>query len=192
MRFIKKDLLLQMMNENKIKEFTILGIPSKDLIETYFQRKDLVTFLESKNIKCNIFEFDRTDIGIYFPTVGTRQYMDLCSITISRTVTEGEYQNILNLFDEVLEYYQASIPCRIINKIIGLYKNEPLTFNDMLMLITDNQSEIAKKINKSRQLITDVKSGKSSLNINNLSLLIKEYPLLPWIQYVEDIEIKTE
>ena len=155
------------------------------MVEAYFNRKDLVEFLNSKNIKCNIYEFDRTDIGIYFPTLGKKQYIDVCSINVSRLVEEEEYNNILSLFEEVLDYYQTNISPEITNKIIGLYRKEPLTFNDMLLLIKDNQSEIARKINKSRQLIADVKSGKAKLTLENLSLLMKEYPLLPWIRYIE-------
>ena len=188
MTVFKKDLLFRMIQEEKIKGFTMLGVPKKDLIENYFSRKDLVEFLNSKNIKCNIYEFDRTDVGIYFPTLGKKQYFDVCSITISRLVNEDEYKNILNLFEEVLDYYQVDIPAKITNKILGLYQNEPLTFNDMLLLIKDNQSEIARKINKSRQLIADVKSGKAKLTLENLSLLMNEYPLLPWNRYVEDLK----
>lgn len=188
MTVFKKDLLFKMIKEEKITSFTILGVPKQDLVEAYFNRKDLVEFLNSKNIKCNIYKFDRTDVGIYFSTLGIKQYVDVCSITVSRLVKEDEYKNILNLFEEVLDYYQVDIPAKITNKILGLYQNEPLTFNDMLLLIKDNQSEIARKINKSRQLIADVKSGKAKLTLENLSLLMNEYPLLPWNRYVEDLK----
>ncbi|APH14132.1 hypothetical protein NPD5_3862 [Clostridium sporogenes] len=186
MSIFKKDLLFKMIEEGQIKSFTILGLPKQELVETYFNRKDLIKFLESKNIKCNILdEFDRTDIGIYFPSVGKKQYVDVCSITINKEVDEGEYNNILALFDEVLGYYQTDIPAKIINKILGLYKDEPLTFNDMLILMKDNQSEIARKIGKSRQLIADMKSGKAKMGIETLALLKKEYPLLPWDEFIE-------
>ncbi|KIS21564.1 helix-turn-helix transcriptional regulator [Clostridium botulinum] len=186
MSIFKKDLLFKMIEEGQIKSFTILGLPKQELVETYFNRKDLIKFLESKNIKCNILdEFDRTDIGIYFPSVGKKQYVDVCSITINKEVDEGEYNNILALFDEVLGYYQTDIPAKIINKILGLYKDEPLTFNDMLILMKDNQSEIARKIGKSRQLIADMKSGKAKMGIETLALLKKEYPLLPWDKFIE-------
>ncbi|RHW60382.1 XRE family transcriptional regulator [Clostridium botulinum] len=186
MSIFKKDLLFKMIEEGQIKSFTILGLPKQELVETYFNRKDLIKFLESKNIKCNILdEFDRTDIGIYFPSVGRKQYVDVCSITINKEVDEGEYNNILALFDEVLGYYQTDIPAKIINKILGLYKDEPLIFNDMLILMKDNQSEIARKINKSRQLIADMKSGKAKIGIETLALLKREYPLLPWGEFIE-------
>nr|WP_032072361.1 helix-turn-helix transcriptional regulator [Clostridium botulinum]BAP25609.1 hypothetical protein [Clostridium botulinum] len=186
MSIFKKDLLFKMIEEGQIKSFTILGLPKQELVETYFNRKDLIKFLESKNIKCNILdEFDRTDIGIYFPSIGKKQYVDVCSITINKEVDEGEYNNILALFDEVLGYYQTDIPAKIINKILGLYKNEPLTFNDMLILMKDNQSEIARKIGKSRQLIADMKSGKAKIGIETLALLKREYPLLPWGEFIE-------
>ncbi|MBY6999026.1 XRE family transcriptional regulator, partial [Clostridium botulinum] len=109
MAVFKKNLLLEMMKKKKIKGFTILGVPKQDLVDTYFKKGDLVKFLESKNIKCNIYEFDRTDIGIYFPTLGRKQYIDVCSISVSRLVEEEEFNNILNLFDEILEYYQNDI-----------------------------------------------------------------------------------
>ncbi|AIY82191.1 hypothetical protein U728_3763 (plasmid) [Clostridium botulinum 202F] len=182
---LKKKMLFKLIEEGKITSFTIVGVPSQDLVETYFNRKDLVEFLERKNIKCNTFEFDRTDIGIYFPSVGRKQYMDVCSITVTRKVTEEEYKNILSLFDEVLDYYQANVPARIINKILNLYENEPFTFNDILMLIKDNQSEIARKINKSRQIISDMKSGKCKANIEVIALLMREYPLLPWNEFID-------
>ncbi|ACA47065.1 helix-turn-helix transcriptional regulator [Clostridium botulinum] len=185
MAVFKKNLLLEMMKKKKIKGFTILGVPKQDLVDTYFKKGDLVKFLESKNIKCNIYEFDRTDIGIYFPTLGRKQYIDVCSISVSRLVEEEEFNNILNLFDEILEYYQNDIPGRVINQILGFYKNEPLTFNDILLLTKDTQSEIARKINKSRQLISDMKSGKAKIGIETLALLKQEYPLLPWDEFIE-------
>ncbi len=100
-------------------------------------------------------------------------------------VEEEEFNNILNLFDEILEYYQNDIPGRVINQILGFYKNEPLTFNDILLLTKDTQSEIARKINKSRQLISDMKSGKAKIGIETLALLKQEYPLLPWDEFIE-------
>ncbi len=190
MTVFKKDLLFKMIEEGKIKNFTILGVPTQELIKTYFDRKDLVNFLNSKNITCNMYEFDRTDIGIYFPTLGVKQYVDVCAITVSRLVNEDEYKNILGLFEEVLDCYQTNVPPQTINKILGLYQDEPLTFDDMLFLTKDNQSEIARKINKSRQLITDIKSGKAKLTLENLSLLMNEYPLLPWSRYVEDLKFE--
>lgn len=189
MSIFKKDLLFKMIEEGNIKSFTILGVPKQNLVETYFKRKDLIKFLEAKNIKCNILdEFDRTDIGIYFPQLGKKQYADACSITVSRTVGKEEFKNIINLFDEVLSYYPVDVPPRIINKIIGLYKDEPLTFNDMLLMTRDSQSEVARKIGKSRQLITDIKSGKSKLTVENLSALMRAYPLLPWNEFIETME----
>lgn len=181
---LKRELLLKLIEDDKTNSFTIIGVPSKELIETYFNRKDLVEFLKSKNIECNIFEFDRTDIGIYFPSVGRKQYTDVCSITVTRKVNEEEYKIILSLFDEVLDYYQANVPARIINKVLNLYENEPFIFNDILMLIKDNQSEIGRKINKSRQVISDMKSGKCKANIEVVALLMKEYPLLPWNEFI--------
>lgn len=186
MSIFKKDLLFNMIEEGKVNSFTVLGVPSQELVETYFNKKDLVEFLEFKNIKCNILdEFDRTDIGIYFPEVGRKKYVDVCSISVKRKVDIEEFKNILNLFDEVLAYYQVDVPAKIINKILGLYQDEPFTFNDMLILIKDSQSEIARKIGKSRQLIADIKSGKSKLTIENLSALMKNYPLLPWDEFIE-------
>lgn len=70
-------------------------------------------FLNIKNIKCNIYEFDRTDVMIYFPSFGKKQYIDICSITVSRLVNEDEYKNVLSLFEEVLDYYQVDVPPRI-------------------------------------------------------------------------------
>ncbi len=55
----------------------------------------------------------------------------------------------------------------------------------MLILMKDNQSEIARKIGKSRQLIADMKSGKAKMGIETLALLKKEYPLLPWDKFIE-------
>lgn len=189
MSIFKKDLLFKIISEGNIKGLTILGVPNKELVETYFSKKDLVEFFNSKKIKCNIInEFDGTDVAIYFPEVGKKKYIDVCSINISRLVDEEEFKSIVGLFDEVLEYYQTDVQPQIINKILGLYKNEPLSFNDMLLLIKDNQSEIARKIGKSRQLIADIKSGKSKLTLENLSSLMRNYPLLPWNEFIEGLD----
>ncbi|HIG0361862.1 TPA: helix-turn-helix domain-containing protein [Clostridium sporogenes] len=189
MTVFKKSLLFNLIEEGEISSFTILGVPSEELVQTYFNKRDLVKFLESKNIKCNILdEFERTDIGIYFPAIGKKQYVDVCSITVSRMVDEKEFNNILNLFGEVLEYYQTDTPPKIINKILSLYKapeENLISFNDMLILMKDSQSEIARKIGKSRQLIADMKSGKAKIGIETLALLKREYPLLPWDEFIE-------
>ncbi|MFV3012003.1 XRE family transcriptional regulator [Clostridium botulinum] len=189
MTVFKKSLLFNLIEEGEISSFTILGVPSEELVQTYFNKRDLVKFLEKKNIKCNILdEFEGTDIGIYFPTVGKKQYVDVCSITVSRMADEKEFNNILNLFDEVLEYYQKDIPAKIINKILGLYEvpeDNLLTFNDMLILIKDTRAEISMKIGKSRQLLCDMKNGRAKIGIETLALLKKEYPLLPWDNFIE-------
>ena len=53
-------------------------------------------------------------------------------------------------------------------------------------IIKDNQSEIARKIGKNRQVISDIKTGKCNITTEILSLLMNKYPLLPYNTYLRD------
>lgn len=188
MTIFKRELLFKMIDNGAISSFTILGAPKEDLQQAFIQRKDLIEFLNSKNIDCNITDkFDGTAIEVYFPEVERKRYIDVCSITVKRAVTEQEYNSIIDLFDNHLGYYQANLSPKLINKILGLYENDEdniISIREMIDLTGENQNTIAMKLNKSRQLINDICNGRANLTLPNLRVLMKEYPLLPWGQYI--------
>lgn len=182
----KKEILIHLIEEEKIKGCTILGKPTEELKEMFFSRENIVDYMESKGFKVNEYEYERTDFAIYFPQLGMDIIIDCCTVNVSRKINKKELEILCSLFTEIYDYYQENVPAMLINKICGLYKNEPFTINDLFMLIKDNQSEIARKIGKNRQVISDIKTGKCNITTEILSLLMNKYPLLPYNTYLRD------
>ena len=185
---LKRELFYKKIEEG-LNRFTILGVPSKELQETYFNGGDLLGLLNKYNIGFEIGPYDDTNVSFYFPygyLDGQRvQLKELCTIHVSRDMSIEEINNIEKLFDNVMEYYENEIPPAIINKMIRLDK-EPIDFSDMLWIIPEkSQVAVAQKIGKSKQTITDIKNGKNKLTLEVLGSLMKAYPLLPWAEFVE-------
>lgn len=183
----KKEILIRLMQEGRAKGCTIIGNPTEELRKAYFERQDLTKIIKEKGIKINEFEFDRTDVGIYFPQLGNDIIVDICTINFTRALSREEVEKACSFFTEIYDYYQASLPGRIINQICGMYKEEPFTMSDIFMLIKDNQSEIARKIGKNRQVISDISTTKCRPTAEIIGLLMKEYPLLPYDTYLLDL-----
>ena len=182
---LKREYFYQKVEEG-LNRFIILGVPSKELQDTYFKGVDLIELFSKYN---ELGSFNNTDIVVYFPygiKDGRRvQLTELCAISVRRNMNVEDIRNIEKLFDRVIEYYQNDIPPVIINKILGIHP-EPITFSDMLMIIPEkSQVAVAQKIGKSKQAITDIKTGKNNMTLEVLSSLMKAYPLLPWREFIE-------
>lgn len=185
---LKRELFYEKVKEG-LNRFTILGIPSKELQETYFKGGDLLKLFDKYEINYELGPYDDTNVAVYFPSMFKKgrnvQFTEICAINVSREVSVKDIENIEKLFDKTLEYYENSIPPVIINKVLGIHP-EPITFSDMLFIIPEkSQVAVAEKIGKSKQTITDIKSGKSNMTLEVLSSLMKAYPLLPWAEFVE-------
>lgn len=185
---LKKERLLKMIEDKQIKSCTVIGVPSKELQEVWFKNGDLLNLYEKYDIHYELGAFEQSSVGIYFPNFLRTQLTELCAITVNEPTIE-QINKITNcLFEDILDYYQVSIPPILINKVVGIY-SEPITFSDMLLLIPEkSQSKIAENVGKSRQAITDIKSGKNNLTLEILSKLMNLYPLLPWAEFVEQYE----
>ncbi|MDK0695877.1 helix-turn-helix transcriptional regulator [Clostridium perfringens] len=182
---LKKEMLINMIEERTLKSCTLIGVPTKELQEVWFKNGDLLNLFERHNIKYKLGKFEDSSVSIYFPNFLNTQLTELCAITINDPTIEQIINITKSLFSDTLEYYQVAVPPVLINKIIGIYQ-EPLTFADMLLIIPEkSQSKIAEKVGKSRQAIGDIKSGKNNLTIEILSKLMRLYPLLPWSEFVE-------
>lgn len=200
---LKKEILFKLIEDNKIKTCTIIGIPTNKLKDAYFSGTDLTKMFEEDkvdykvpkdkrydvNIETESVELSEidymTNVGIYFPIIDHKyQCCELCSISIkdSSLTVENIEKIISNYFDEILYYYQFSLSPYHFNKIAS---NESLTFGDILLFCGDKQAEIARNIGKSRQIMSDMKSGKCKCNIEVLALLMREYPLLPWNYFIK-------
>ena len=181
---LKKEKLLKLIEENKINGCTIIGKPTKELQEVFFSNGDLMELFKKYDIENPIGEFDHTPIGVYFPVVDHKfQACEICSITISKEcLNEETVEKIISSFlVETFNYYQFKITPYHLDKIVS---DEKINFEDVLLFLGDKQAEIARKIGKSRQVISDMKSGKCKCNIEVLALLMKEYPLLPWDYFI--------
>lgn len=212
----KKELLWKMIEEDNIKQFTIIGKPTQELKKAYYSSENqMMDFLEAVGVlndydtedqeseiisiilyACddkNKIEYDCVYETIHeddyefddsFDVEAAVQYDNyVCSITVSRKVTLEEYNMLISLFTEVIEYYQTLIPAYIMDKLFS--KDESiLNFQDMLLLMGERQTYVASVLNKSRQLITDMKSGKSNITLETVSVLMNKYPLLPWNEFI--------
>lgn len=176
---LKKDLLKKMISEGGIKSCTILGVPTKELVEKYFDRSyDLLNLFNKYDIKYKLGPYNDSSVSVYFPSFHRKTYTDICSITINNPTIE-QIDNVSHLFDSIEDYYQADIAPLFIDKIVGL-DEDPLSFSDILTIIPESQSEIARRIGKARQILSDIKVGKTNITINVLRPLMNEYPLIPW------------
>lgn len=181
---LKKELLFKLIEDSKITSCSIVGEPTKELQKYYFSNNDLMDIFKKYDIKNPIGEFGNTPIVVYFPVANRRlQCSELCSVTISKeSLTVENIEKIINtLLTDVFDYYQFNITPAHLDKIVS---KEKINFEDILLFIKDSQVEIAEKIGKSKQLITDMKSGKAKVGIDTLALLMKEYPLLPWSEFI--------
>ena len=86
----KKEILIHLIEEEKIKGCTILGKPTEELKEMFFSRENIVDYMESKGFKVNEYEYERTDFAIYFPQLGIDIIIDCCTVNVSRKINKKE------------------------------------------------------------------------------------------------------
>ena len=185
----KKDLLKSFIEDKKVRSCTIIGRPTKELIDKYLDKNyDLNDLYKEHNI-IDSLEGDtttlyKTSVSTYIPDWKDEYITDMCAITI-KYPTVVDIDRAEDLFESVEEYYQVEVPPSMINKMIGIY-SEPMSFSDILYLLPiGRQNDLAELIGKSKQLISDMKSGKSKMTLDVLRILTREYPLLPWSYFIE-------
>lgn len=186
----KKQILFNLINEKKVDGCTILGIPSTELLECIIRGKDIMSLFKQKGIEIpyvlDAEGLKHTFINVYMSRTNSK----LCSITISNeaNITVELVDKIMNtFFIEIVDLYQFDIlpyHIDIINSDDTFIK-----FEDILMYInrTHQQKDIANKLNISQQLITELKKGRKNMSITTLSSFIREYPLMPWFEYLRGI-----
>ena len=185
---LKKEMLINMIEEGDLKSCTLIGVPTKELQEVWFKNGDLLNLFERHNIKYKLGKFEDSSVSVYFPNFLNTQLTELCAITINDPTIEQINNITKSLFSDTLQYYQVTILPVLINKIVGIYP-EPLTFADMLLIMPEkSQATVAEKVGKSRQAIGDIKSGKNNLTLEVLSKLMNLYPLLPWVEFIEQCQ----
>lgn len=176
----KKEELLDLLNKGLLEGCCIVGRPTKELKEAYEKGIFLTTIMDKCNMPYEIGAFDDTSVSIYFPSFGQKSNTDLCYINIDYPLGEQIKIASESLLDEVYGYYQTKMIPRVFLKLIGMHPEE-FTFSDLLLLLPEkNQSELARRIDKSRQTISDLKLGRTNLTIEVVAKLMYLYPLLPW------------
>ena len=87
-------------------------------------------------------------------------------------------------FVEIVDLYQFDILPYHIDIIAS---NAPISIEDIFLYISSqtSQNELVEKLNISKQLITELKKGRANMSINTLVAFIKEYPLMPWFEYLQ-------
>lgn len=185
----KKDILKSLIEEKKVKGCTIIGKPSQEFLEKFLDDNHNINDLykeygiidaANNNEAFNLFN---TSISAYIPSWGDKYITDMCSIVIKNPTVEI-VDRIEKLFIHIEEYYQVEVPPSIISKMTGMF-SEPIAFSDILYLLPiGRQNDLAQLIGKSKQLISDMKKGKSKITLDVLKILTKEYPLLPWDYFI--------
>ena len=186
----KKQILFNLINEKKADECTILGIPSNELLEYIITGKNIMSLFKQKGIEIPYVldseGLERTFINVYLSRTNSK----LCSITISNkaNITVELVEKIMNtFFIEIVDLYQFEILPYHIELIVS--DDTSIKFKDILLYIKkkQQQKDIANKLNISQQLITELKKGRKNMSITTLSSFIKEYPLMPWFEYLRGI-----
>lgn len=186
----KKQILFNLINEKKADECTILGIPSNELLEYIITGKNIMSLFKQKGIEIPYVldseGLERTFINVYLSRTNSK----LCSITISNkaNITVELVEKIINtFFIEIVDLYQFEILPYHIELIVS--DDTSIKFKDILLYINkkQQQKDIANKLNISQQLITELKKGRKNMSITTLSSFIKEYPLMPWFEYLRGI-----
>lgn len=184
----KKQILFNLINEKKVDECTIVGIPTSELAECMLTEKNVMSFFEKKGVKIPyVLDSDglkHTYINVYI----CRTNSSLYSISISKEVniTTELLEKIMNtFFIEIVDLYQFDILPYHIDIINS--DDTSIKFEDILMYINrkEQQKELAEKLNISKQLITELKKERKNMSINTLSAFVKEYPLMPWFEYLQ-------
>lgn len=186
----KKQILFNLINEKKADECTILGIPSNELLEYIITGKNIMSLFKQKDIEIPYVldqeDLERTFINVYLSRTNSK----LCSITISNkaNITVELVEKIMNtFFIEIVDVYQFEILPYHIELIVS--DDTSIKFKDILLYINKKhqQKDIANKLNISQQLITELKKGRKNMSITTLSSFIREYPLMPWFEYLRGI-----
>lgn len=184
----KKQILFNLINEKKVDGCTILGIPSTELLECIIRGKDIMSLFKQKGIEIPYVldseGLEHTFINVYM----SRTNRKLCSITISDEVniTVELVEKIIDtFFIEIVDLYQFDILPYHIDIINS--DDTSIKFEDILMYINrkHQQKDIADKLNISQQLITELKKGRKNMSITTLSSFMREYPLMPWFEYLQ-------
>lgn len=184
----KKQILFNLINEKKVDGCTILGIPSTELLECIVRGKDIMSLFKNKAIETPYVldseGLEHTFINVYM----SRTNSELCSITISdeANITVELVEKIIDtFFIEIVDLYQFDILPYHIDLINS--NDTSIKFEDILMYINrkHQQKDIADKLNISQQLITELKKGRKNMSITTLSSFIREYPLMPWFEYLQ-------
>lgn len=187
----KKEVLKSLIEEKKVRSCTIIGRPTQELIERFldvsydmndlYRKYNLIHIADENGIPSIIYD---TTASAYIPYWQDKYITEFCSIVIKNPTVE-DIEQVGNLFTHIEEYYQVDVPPSIISKMIGIY-SEPVAFSDILYLLpVGRQSDLAELIGKSKQLVSDIKTGKSKMTLDVLKVLMKEYPLLPWSYFIE-------
>lgn len=183
----KKEILFNLINEKKANSCTILGVPTIELLENVIKGKDIIKLFSEKKIEMQYTldpdGLEHTFINVYISHTNN----NLCAITISKEahITTELVEKIMNtFFVEIVDLYQFDILPYHIDIIAS---NAPISIEDILLYISSqtSQNELAEKLNISKQLITELKKGRANMSINTLVAFIKEYPLMPWFEYLQ-------
>ncbi len=183
----KKEILFNLINEKKANSCTILGVPTIELLENVIKGKDIIKLFSEKKIEMQYTldpdGLEHTFINVYISHTNN----NLCAITISKEahITTELVEKIMNtFFVEIVDLYQFDILPYHIDIIAS---NAPISIEDIFLYISSqtSQNELAEKLNISKQLITELKKGRANMSINTLVAFIKEYPLMPWFEYLQ-------
>lgn len=182
---LKRELLLKLVRENELNSCSIVGKPTKEVVDAFFKSTKTTELFKKYNISNPLGPFQSTPIGVYFPTTldMQRTYTDICMITISRDeLNEYNINKITdNLMDDIYEFYQTGITPHHFNMMIA---NESFDFRTMMLMIAEGTTEVSKRIGKSSQTVSDMIAGRTKCSIDTLAALMEYYPLLPWENYI--------
>lgn len=198
----KKVYLERLIEEGRIRNFSIAGKPSKEIQEAYVKGQGFTHVFKKYGIESELNQFESSLIAIYIPDWyenGKKKVLiETCLVNFSLKEGILEMDNPIEemnkvieyLLDEVYDFYQINLTPVHFQKVIGVSDEDygkKLTFKDMLTLIPDKQIDLAEKLKINRGTISDYKAERGTPSLKVISKLMNLFPLLPWTEYIKGV-----
>ena len=164
----KRGILITLINECKIKDFSILGSLNNSI-----NKENLQEFLLEKGFNDN---------NIYFYPAANEKN-NICCIVVNNILSEKDLTEIESVFKVIYNYYQVGLTENIVRIMFGI-SNEKIKIKEIFDLLGIANKEISKLIFKSKQTVTDITKERTSITLSSLSILMKRFPLMPWDFYL--------
>lgn len=201
----KRFILEELIRNEKINSFSVSGKPTKEIQEAYIEGIGFTHIFKKYEIDNRLNKFVSGLMNIYIPKFYSKDeerdkiLIETCLVSLKMEDKElsldpleavEELGKVIKyLLEEVYDYYQTDLTPIIFKKVLGIEDGYgKLSFEDMISLIPETQASIAEKVGIAKGTISDFKACRGLPSLRVMSRFINSYPLLPWIEYISQID----